>query len=73
MSGGGSGVGRIAVLVEVVDRGQRRMLGQRTFVETAPAETANAAAGAAAINRAVTAFLDEASTWIESVIESTPG
>jgi cholesterol transport system auxiliary component len=73
MSGGGSGVGRITVLVEVVDRGQRRMLGQRTFVETAPAESANAAAGAAAINLAITAFLDEASTWIESVVEVTPG
>ena len=71
LSGGGNGVGRIAVLVEVVDRRQRRMLGQRRFVETAPAEAANAAAGAAAINRAVTAFLDEASPWIESLVETS--
>ena len=27
----------------------------------------------AAINLAITAFLDEASTWIESVVEVTPG
>lgn len=67
---GGGGVGRISVVVEVVDRRQRRMLGRRTFVETAPAEAASAAAGAAAINRAVTTFLDEASAWIESTVET---
>lgn len=69
LANGGAGVGRIAVVVEVVDRKERRLLGRRTFVEAAPAREANAAGGAAAINRAVTAFLDAASAWIESVTE----
>jgi ABC-type uncharacterized transport system auxiliary subunit len=72
LSDGAGGVGRISVNVEVVDRKQRRMLGRRTFVETAPADAPNAAAGAAAINRSVTKFLDEASAWIESLVEN-PG
>jgi ABC-type uncharacterized transport system auxiliary subunit len=70
LTSGGAGVGRIAVVVEVVDRKVRRMLGRRTFVESAPAQAANAAGAAAAINRAVTMFLDEASGWIESVVEN---
>jgi cholesterol transport system auxiliary component len=71
MSAGGGGVGRISVMVEVVERRSRRMLGRRTFVETAPAPAANAAAGAAAINLAVTRFLDQASAWIESTVEQS--
>jgi len=70
LTAGGGGVGRISVRVEVVDRRQRRVMDRRIFVETSPAEAANAAAGAAAINRAVTTFLDEASAWIESVVET---
>jgi len=70
LSAGGGGVGRISVVLEVVDRRQRRLLGRQTFVQSAPAEAATAAAGAAAINRAVTALLDAASAWIESVIET---
>ena len=69
LSAGGAGDGRISVMVEVVDRRSRRMLGRRTFVETAPAQAPNAAAGAAAINLAVTQFLDHASAWIESTVE----
>ncbi|HTT10818.1 MAG TPA: ABC-type transport auxiliary lipoprotein family protein [Burkholderiaceae bacterium] len=71
LSAGGGGVGRISVVVEVVDRRQRRLLGRHTFVESAPAAAPDAAAGAAAINRALTAFLDEASAWIESVVETS--
>jgi len=71
MTDGGAGVGRIGVAVEVVNRHERRLLGRRTFVETAPAQAANAAAGAAAINRAITAVLDKASAWIEEVVEMT--
>ena len=70
LSAGGAGVGRVSVRVEVVDRRQRRLLGRHIFVETAPAQTTNAAGGAGAINRAVTTFLDKASLWIESVVES---
>ena len=70
LQAGGAGVGRLAVAVEVVDRRERRLLGRRTFVESSPAQTANAAGGAAAINRAVTRFLDDASAWIESVSET---
>lgn len=72
LSGGASGVGRISVIVEVVDRRQRKILGRRTFSESTPAQAANAAAGAAAINRAVTTFLDKASAWIESLVETQP-
>jgi ABC-type uncharacterized transport system auxiliary subunit len=72
LSGGGAGIGRVSVIVEVVDRRQRRILGRRTFAESAPAQAADAAAAAAAINRAVTTFLDKASTWIESVVETQP-
>jgi ABC-type uncharacterized transport system auxiliary subunit len=71
LSGGGAGVGRITVALEVVDRRQRRLLGRRTFVESSPAQAANAAGGAAAVNRAVTAFLDAATAWIETVAEAT--
>jgi ABC-type uncharacterized transport system auxiliary subunit len=69
---GGGGEGKLLVLVEVVDRKERRVMGRRTFAETVPAQAANAAAGAAAINRAVTAFLDKAAAWIELTVE-TPG
>jgi ABC-type uncharacterized transport system auxiliary subunit len=70
LTGGGNGMGRISVLVEVVERKQRRMLGRRTFVESAEAQAPNAAGGAAAINHAVTTFLDKASAWIESIVET---
>jgi len=70
LAAGGNGMGRISVLVEVVERKQRRMLGRRTFVESAEAQAPNAAGGAAAINRAVTIFLDKASAWVESVVET---
>ena len=72
LTAGGAGVGRISVHVEVVDRRERSLLGRRTFAESAPAQAANAAAGAAAINVALTMFLDKASSWIESVVEN-PG
>jgi cholesterol transport system auxiliary component len=72
LTAGGGGEGRISVIVEVVDRKERRILGRRVFVGSAPAQAANAAAGAAAINRAVTQFLDQAAVWIESTVE-TPG
>jgi ABC-type uncharacterized transport system auxiliary subunit len=70
LQGGGGGVGRITVALEVVDRRERRLLGRRTFVESSPSQAANAGGGAAAVNRAVTAFLDDASAWIESVAET---
>ncbi len=70
LSGGGAGVGRITVSVEVVDRHQRGLLGRRLFVESSPAQTANAAGGAAALNRAVTTFLDSASAWVETIAAS---
>lgn len=73
LSGGGAGVGRITVQVDLVDRRARRLLGRRTFIEASAASTANAAGGAAAMNRAATAFLDAASTWIESVAADAPG
>lgn len=67
LSGGGAGVGRITVQVDLIDRRARRLLGRRTFIEASAATTANAAGAAAAMNRAATAFLDAASSWIESV------
>jgi ABC-type uncharacterized transport system auxiliary subunit len=70
LSPGGPGVGRITVAVEIVDRRQRRLLGRRTFVESSPAQAANAGEAAAALNRAVTALLDAAAAWIESVVET---
>jgi cholesterol transport system auxiliary component len=70
LSPGGAGVGRLTVAVEIVDRRQRRLLARRTFVESSPAQAANAGAAAAAMNRALTAFLDAASAWIESVVET---
>jgi ABC-type uncharacterized transport system auxiliary subunit len=73
LSAGGGGVGRIAVVVEVVDRRERRLLGRRAFVESAPAQAPDAAAGAAAINQALTVFLDKASGWIESLLETAAG
>lgn len=63
---GGSGVGRIEATIEVIDRQPRKLLGRRQFVFSAPAEAANPAAGAAAINRAAAALLDEAARWIEA-------
>jgi ABC-type uncharacterized transport system auxiliary subunit len=69
---GGGGEGKLLVMVEVVDRKERRVIGRRTFAETVTAQAANAAAGAAAINRAVTAFLDKASAWIETALDA-PG
>jgi cholesterol transport system auxiliary component len=66
LSAGGAGVGRIEAAIEVIDRQPRKLLGRRQFVFSAPAEAASAAAGAAAINRAVVALLDEAVPWIEA-------
>jgi ABC-type uncharacterized transport system auxiliary subunit len=70
LSGGGGGVGRLTVVMEIIDRHERRMLGRRTFVDSSPAQSANAAGGAGAINRALTTFLDAASPWIETIVES---
>jgi cholesterol transport system auxiliary component len=72
LSAGGAGVGRIEATIEVIERRARRLLGRRQFVHSAPAEAANAAAGAAAINRAVGALLDDAAPWIEATAARLP-
>src|SRR5262249_33316480 len=69
LSSGGAGEGRLSVGVGVVGGKESRMLGQKTFVERAPAQSADAASAAAAINRCVTTFLDNATTWIEALVE----
>lgn len=68
LSGGGAGDGRIAVSVEVVDQRSRRLLGRRYFKKTAPAASADASGGAAAINVALASLLDEAAAWTEAIV-----
>jgi cholesterol transport system auxiliary component len=71
LSGGGAGVGRMSFFVEIVDPAHRRLVGRRDFSTTAPARSADAAGGAAAINAALASLLDEAATWTEATVAAS--
>jgi len=73
LSAGGAGEGRISFSVEVLDHSSRRLLARRYFAGSAPAQTADAAGGAAAINAALATLLEDAAAWVEAVVAQADG
>ncbi|HKA38447.1 MAG TPA: ABC-type transport auxiliary lipoprotein family protein [Burkholderiales bacterium] len=63
-----TGPGRVVVEVtaEIVDYAERTMLARRRFSQSAATGGDNASAAVNAFNQAVTALLDEISTWVEA-------
>jgi ABC-type uncharacterized transport system auxiliary subunit len=72
LTGGGAGVGRVDLTIELVDRSERTLIGRKRFTAATPAAIANSEAAAAALNRSVDIVLDQAAVWIEQQTARAP-
>ncbi len=70
----GASPGRVVVEVtaEIVDYAERTMVARRRFSQSVATSGDNAAAAVNAFNQAVTALLDEVSTWVEATAATRP-
>jgi len=58
---------RVELSAVLVDRGQRAIVAQHSFAQSAPTGGNTAPAAVVAFDRAVTALLDEESAWVEDM------
>lgn len=63
---------RIELAAELVDRRDRSVSARRRFTQAAPVSNENAAAAAAAFNRATGILLDEVARWVEEAAAQIP-
>jgi cholesterol transport system auxiliary component len=61
------GMARVRLTAQLVDRGERRLVAQRTFERSAPASAYSAAGAVDGFNAAVGGVLDELTGWLRSV------
>jgi cholesterol transport system auxiliary component len=61
------GVARVALVAELIDLHDRRLLARRSFSATAPVATADAVGAAGACGRALATVLDEVAAWAGGV------
>lgn len=67
-----AGSAQVRIDVELVDRGNRRLVARQSFTANAPVPQANAAGAASALSAAANQALDQLVAWLETTAAAVP-